>query len=254
VGQYQHDVDSAELTRRLDDVVSSCVHSVGVSVNTASEKLLGYVSGIGPALAKKIVEYRNEQGAFPDRKSLKAVPRLGAKAFELSAGFLRVHGGDNPLDATGIHPERYGLVRQIAKDLGTSTGDMVAVPELLDKADPQRYVGEDVGLPTLRDICAEIRRGGRDPRDPYVVPHFDPDVRELSDLQKGMVLEGIVTNVTDFGAFVDVGVHRDGLIHVSRLGPHGSGGVHAGGAVRVSVLDVDHERQRFNLGLVKDGV
>lgn len=254
VGQYQHDVDPAELTKRLDDVVSSCVHAVGVRVNTASEKLLGYVSGIGPALAKKIVEYRNSEGAFPDRKSLKSVPRLGARAFELSAGFLRVHGGSNPLDSTGIHPERYGLVREMAKDLGTSTGDLVRSPEKLEGVDLQKYVGKDVGLPTLRDIFAEIRRGGRDPRDPYVVPRFDPDVRELADLQKGMVLEGVVTNVTDFGAFVDVGVHRDGLIHVSRIGPRGSGGVHVGTSVRVSVLDVDPERQRFNLALAKDPV
>lgn len=251
VGQYQHDVDPGELSRRLDDVVSSCVHAVGVNVNTASERLLGYVSGIGPALAKKIVEHRNANGAFPDRKSLKSVPRLGARAFELSGGFLRVHGGDNPLDSTGIHPERYGLVRQMVKDLGASTEELVLSPERLEGVDPQRYVGEGVGLPTLKDIFAELRRGGRDPRDPYVVPRFDPDVRELADLQKGMVLEGVVTNVTDFGAFVDVGVHRDGLIHASRLGQRGSRGVHVGASVRVSVLDVDQERQRFNLALAK---
>ncbi len=251
VGQYQHDVDGGELEKRLDDVVSSCVHSVGVNVNTASEKLLSYVSGIGPALAKKIVEFRKINGPMRHRKILMKVPRLGARAFELSAGFLRIHAGDDPLDATGIHPESYDRVHEIAGDLGTTPGELIRYPERLDGVAPEDYASGGKGLPTLRDIFREIRRGGRDPRDPYVVPHFDPDVRELKDLRAGMVLEGIVTNVTDFGAFVDVGVHRDGLIHVSRMGQSGAGSraVSVGASLRVSVLDVDLERQRFNLAL-----
>lgn len=251
VGQYQHDVDAGELARRLDDVVSSCVHSVGVNVNTASEKLLGYVSGIGPSLAKKIVELRTTGGPFRNRKDLLKVPRLGAKAFELSAGFLRIHVGDEPLDATGVHPESYGIVGRIAGDLGRTPGELIADPQRLEEVIPDDYVTAEAGLPTLADIFREIRRGGRDPRDPYVVPRFDPHVRELKDLRTGMVLEGIVTNVTDFGAFVDVGVHRDGLIHVSRLGKNGAGALAVGASVRVSVLDVDQERQRFNLAPVR---
>ena len=253
VGQYQHDVDQAKLKAGLDDVVMSCVNSVGVEVNTASRDLLSYVSGLGPQLAKSIVEYRNEHGAFKDRKSLAHVPRLGEKAFEQCAGFLRIRDSENPLDASAVHPERYALVGKFAKDLNCTVKDLMTDAELRKKLDLKKYVTGPVGLPTLTDILAELERPGRDPRDQFEPFAFEEGVNEIRDLKAGMVLPGIVTNVTNFGAFVDVGVHQDGLVHISHLGdrfvkdPHSVVTVHQ--KVRVTVVEVDIPRKRIALSM-----
>ena len=217
VGQYQHDVDQFALKRCLDDVVMSCVNGVGVELNTASKQLLAYVSGLGPALAENIVAYRNENGRFKSRAELKQVPRLGPKAFEQAAGFLRIHDGEQPLDASAVHPESYPVVDQMAKDLACSVNDLMRDGGRRQKIQLAKYVTEDVGLPTLTDILAELAKPGRDPRQRFEVFAFQAGVEKMEDLKPGMKLPGIVTNVTAFGAFVDIGVHQDGLVHISQL-------------------------------------
>jgi len=256
VGQYQHDVDQTKLKAGLDDVVMSCVNSVGVEVNTASKELLSYVSGLGPQLAKNIVEYRNQHGAFKTRNELMKVARLGDKAFEQCAGFLRVRDSRNPLDASAVHPERYELVEKFAKDLGCSVKDLMTSVELRKKLDLKKYVSDTVGLPTLTDILSELEKPGRDPREKFEVFSFEEGVNEIKDLKVGMVLPGIVTNVTNFGAFVDIGVHQDGLVHISHLSdrfvkdPNQVVAVQQ--KVKVTVMEVDVPRKRIALSLKSD--
>jgi len=251
VGQYQHDVHQPLLRRKLDEVVESCVNRVGVELNTASAPLLARVAGIGPQLARRIVEHRDHAGAFPSRDALRQVKGVGPKAFEQAAGFLRIRGGSHPLDATAVHPERYGLVERMASDCGVAVEKLVGDADLAGKLDLGRYVGDDVGEPTLRDIAEELRRPGRDPREEFEPPKFRDDVLRPEDLEPGMMLEGIVTNVTDFGAFVDVGVHQDGLVHVSELSDRfvesPSDVVRAGDRLKVRVVSVDLERKRISL-------
>ncbi len=255
VGQYQHDVDQPALTASLDRVVESVVNKVGVELNTASPTLLRYIAGLGPALATAIVAYRAEHGAFATRAQLKKVPRLGARAFEQCAGFLRIRGGDEPLDASAVHPERYALVAKMAKDLGVSRGALVGDEALAAKVDPKKYVDEEagVGLPTLADIVLELKKPGRDPRAEFVDAGFDDSVTELSHVKPGQVLNGIVTNVAAFGAFVDIGVHQDGLVHVSELANRfvkdPSEIVKVGDRVKVKVLQVDEARRRIALSI-----
>jgi len=256
VGQYQHDVDQTKLKAGLDDVVMSCVNSVGVEVNTASKDLLSYVSGLGPQLAKSIVEYRNQNGAFKDRSSLTKVPRLGDKAFEQCAGFLRIRDSKNPLDASAVHPERYALVEQFAKDLNCTIKDLMTSAELRKKLDLKKYVTEAVGLPTLTDILAELEKPGRDPREKFEVFSFQEGVNEIKDLKIGMVLPGIVTNVTNFGAFVDIGVHQDGLVHISHLSDQfvkdPNAVISVQQKVQVTVMEVDVPRKRIALSMKSD--
>jgi uncharacterized protein len=253
VGQYQHDVDAFALKKALDDVVISCVNRVGVELNTASKQLLAYVSGIGPQIAENIVAYRNENGPFRTRQDLKKVPRLGPKAFEQSAGFLRLHEGENPLDASAVHPESYAVVEAMARDAGCSVADLVRDAGLQKKIQLQRYITENVGLPTLQDIAAELARPGRDPRRQFETFRFVEGVNQITDLKPGMKLPGIVTNVTAFGAFVDIGVHQDGLVHISQLSdqfvqdPSDVVKVHQ--KVQVTVMEVDTERRRIALSL-----
>ncbi len=253
VGQYQHDVDQALLRQSLDDVVEHCVDAVGVEVNTASAPLLSRVSGLGPKLAETIVEHRDANGPFRRRADLKKVPRLGPKAFEQAAGFLRIHGGEDPLDASAVHPESYAVVRRMAADLGCTVENLMRDPELRAQIDLDRYVTDTVGLPTLTDIVAELAKPGRDPRARFEAFAFSDAVHEIADLVPGMKLPGIVTNVVDFGAFVDVGVHQDGLIHVSQLADryveHPSSVVSVGQRVVVTVLELDVERRRISLSL-----
>ncbi len=252
VGQYQHDVDQTALKRRLDDVVMSCVNLVGVDVNTASKELLAYVAGLGSRLAAAIVKYRNEHGLFKSRDDLKKVPRLGPKAFEQSAGFLRIRGGRNPLDASAVHPESYEIVEKMAKDLKVPVKDLVGAESLLKRIDLEKYVTDKVGMPTLRDILEELSRPGRDPRKSFEAFSFG-NVEKIEDLKPGMKLPGIVTNVTAFGAFVDIGVHQDGLVHISQLSNrfvrNPSEIVVARQKVMVTVLDVDLERKRISLSM-----
>ena len=253
VGQYQHDVNQAMLKKALDDVVESCVNYVGVDLNTASWALLAYVSGLGPALAKGIARYRDENGAFPTRKALLKVPRFGAKAFEQAAGFLRIRGGRHPLDNTAVHPERYPLVEAMAADLGVTLADLAADPALAGKIDLKRYVSDEVGLPTLGDILDELKKPGRDPRSLFQTASFRDDIREIADLREGMILQGVVTNVTAFGAFVDIGVHQDGLVHVSHLAQRfvkdPNDAVRVGELVKVKVLSADPRRKRIALSI-----
>ncbi len=253
VGQYQHDVDQRALKNRLDDVVVSCVNGVGVELNTASKQLLSYVSGLNASLADNIVAWRNEHGTFQSREQLKQVPRLGDKAFEQAAGFLRVRGGRHPLDASAVHPERYTLVERMAADIGCEVGDLLHDESARKKIDLKRYVCDDVGLPTLQDILAELAKPGRDPRKQFEVFAFQEGVEKPSDLQVGMKLPGIVTNVTAFGAFVDVGVHQDGLVHLSQLADHfvrdASEVVKVGQKVQVTVVEVDLPRNRIALSM-----
>jgi protein Tex len=256
VGQYQHDVNQSRLKKRLDEVVETCVNRVGVEVNTASVPLLSYVAGVGPTLARNIVAARDQRGGFRSRRELLDVPRLGAKAYEQAAGFLRVRDGQHPLDATAVHPERYPLVERMAADLGVGVAELIRNDALIDRVQAGRYVSDDVGLPTLHDIIAELRRPGRDPRDEFELPAFREDVTELKDLQPGMKLEGIVTNLVSFGAFVDIGVHQDGLVHVSQLADRfvkdPGTVVRVGQKVAVTVLSVDLERSRVALSMKQD--
>ena len=251
VGQYQHDVDQAKLKKSLDTTVESCVNLVGVNVNTASLHLLTYISGLGPTLAKNIVDYRRENGAFTSRAQLKKVPRLGPAAFEQCAGFLRVDGAKNPLDNSAVHPERYAVVENMAKDLGCSVGELIGSNEKIRQIPLEKYVTAEVGMPTLNDIVAELEKPGRDPREDLEEFAFDERVHTVADLVPGMLLPGIVTNITKFGAFVDVGVHQDGLVHVSQLAnrfvadPAEVVKLHQ--HVQVKVVEVDTKRNRISL-------
>ena len=252
VGQYQHDVDQGKLRRSLDETVESCVNRVGVNLNTASRHLLAYVSGLGPALARSVVEYRAANGEFRSRRDLLKVPRLGAKAFEQCAGFLRIPGASDPLDASAVHPESYPVVGRMASDLGVRVADLLSSAELRAKIDLQRYVTERTGLPTLRDILSELARPGLDPRGEARIFEF-ADVHSIDDLREGMVLPGIVTNVAAFGAFVDIGVKQDGLVHVSELSDRyvasPSDAVRLRQQVRVRVVSVDRRRGRIGLSM-----
>ena len=251
VGQYQHDVNQAKLRKALDREVESCVNLVGVDLNTASGQLLSYVSGIGPKLADSILQHRNAHGAFSSREELLSVPRLGGKAFQQSAGFLRVRGGRQPLDNSAVHPESYYLVEKMAKAAGTAPQSLIGNTATIKRLDPRQFVDDRAGLPTIEDILRELEKPGRDPRQEFRVPQFAEGVRDLADLREGMVLEGVVTNVTRFGAFVDIGVHQDGLIHISELDNRfikdPSEVVAVGDIVRVKVLQVDPERRRIAL-------
>jgi len=253
VGQYQHDVNQTMLKKSLDEVVESGVNYVGVDLNTASWALLSYVAGVGPALGKAIARHRDENGPFSSRKGLLKVSRFGAKAFEQAAGFLRIRGGKHPLDNSAVHPERYPLVEQMAKDLGVSLEELTKTPGLAEKIDLKKYVSDQVGLPTLRDILEELKKPGRDPRQQFQTADFRDDIREISDLQEGMILQGVVTNVTAFGAFVDIGVHQDGLVHVSHLANRfikdPNDAVQVGQVVKVKVLSADPQRKRIALSI-----
>ena len=253
VGQYQHDVNQTLLQESLTDVVVSCVNNVGVELNTASRELLSYVSGIGPALAGKIIDYRNREGAFDSRQELKKVERLGDKAFEQCAGFLRVRESSNPLDRSAVHPERYALVEQMAKDLGATVQQLMDDKSLREKIDIARYVSADCGLPTLQDILQELDKPGLDPRAKFEIFEFDKNVTRIEDVKEGMELPGIVTNITAFGAFVDIGVHQDGLVHISQLANRRvndpSEVVHLHQHVRLRVLEVDLRRHRISLSM-----
>ncbi|WP_031483036.1 Tex family protein [Maridesulfovibrio frigidus] len=253
VGQYQHDVDQKKLAESLTRVVESSVNMVGVELNTASAKLLESVSGLGSTTATNIINWRNENGPFASRKALLKVPRLGPKAFEQCAGFLRIRNGENPLDETAVHPERYKTVALMAKDLKTTVAELIKSPELRQQIDLKKYISEDLGLPTLEDIMKELEKPGRDPRKEFEMVSFDESVTEVKDLKEGMLLNGIVTNVTNFGAFVDVGVHQDGLVHISRLADNfvknPSDFVHPGQAVKVKVMEVDIKRKRIALSM-----
>ena len=253
VGQYQHDVNQTRLGESLQQTVESVVNHVGVDVNTASKHILTYVSGLGPALVQNIVNYRSENGAFPNRKALLKVPKMGAKTFEQAAGFLRVTNSDNPLDNSAVHPESYNIVEQMAKDLKCSVSDLMSHANLREKIDLQRYVSDKVGLPTLQDIMRELEKPSRDPREQLEEWHFDENVHTIDDLQIGMVLPGIVTNIANFGAFVDIGVHKDGLVHISEMSnrrissPTEVVALHQ--HVMVKVIDIDKQRGRIQLSL-----
>lgn len=252
VGQYQHDVDQRSLQKKLDDVVVTCVNQVGVDANTASPSLLQYVSGLGPKIAKAMVEHRDSIGAFQSRKDFLRIPGLGKKTFEQAAGFLRLKGA-NPLDNSSVHPERYDLVEQMAADLGKKVGDLIGDKATLVTLDLNRYVGDTVGLFTLRDILAELEKPGRDPREDFEAIEFREDVNAIEDLKEGMILSGTVTNVTHFGAFVDVGVHQDGLVHVSQIANRfvkdPADELHVGQTVKVKVMEVELERKRIALSI-----
>lgn len=247
VGQYQHDVDQGLLREKLDNTVVICVNSVGVNLNTASSYLLSYVSGIGPALASNIIDYRSSVGGFSSRSQLRDVPKLGPKAFEQCAGFLRIQNAENPLDNSAVHPECYHIVDKMASDLGVTTKELVGNEELIGKIDPSAYVEGEFGLPTINDILKELAKPGRDPRQSAQEFSFADDIREIDDLKPGMELPGIVTNVTAFGAFVDIGIHENGLIHISKMRGRK---VKLHEKVNVSVLDVDLDRKRISLRLL----
>lgn len=253
VGQYQHDVDQTKLKQQLDQTVILCVNAVGVNVNTASQHLLQYVSGLGPALAKNIVDYRRENGIFASRTQLKKVPRLGPTAFQQCAGFLRIPNAKNPLDNSAVHPESYAIVECMAKDCGCSVKDLIDHKELRDNIDIHRYVTSEVGLPTLTDIMKELEKPGRDPRQSLEQFEFDSRVQTIDDLQEGMILPGIVTNITNFGAFVDIGVHQDGLVHISQMAnrriAHPSDVVKLHQHIEVKVIEIDTRRNRISLSM-----
>ena len=255
VGQYQHDVDQALLKEKLDNTVESCVNSVGVNLNTASSYLLSYVAGIGPSLAENIVEYRMEHGAYASRRELLKVKRLGDKAFEQCAGFLRIQGAENPLDNSAVHPEAYHIVDRMARDLGVTTRELVGNSELCAKIEPHRYVGDSFGLPTVNDIIQELKKPGRDPRESAQEFEFAHDIRTIDDLTVGMELPGIVTNITAFGAFVDIGIKQNGLIHASQMGVKGmadpSKVLKLHQQIKVTVISVDLDRDRIGLRLVR---
>lgn len=253
VGQYQHDVDQKKLAQSLEDVVVSCVNSVGVDLNTASSHLLSYVSGLGPVLASNIISWRDSHGPFRSRLQLHEIPRLGPKAFEQSAGFLRVRDGENPLDTSAVHPDHYGIVEMMARDLGCSIEDLVSEEGLREKVDLSLYTGPGAGLPTLRDIMTELAKPGRDPRRDFQSVSFSESVNSIEDLLPGMELTGIVSNVTAFGAFVDIGVHQDGLVHISQISEkfvkNPMDVVRTGQKVRVRVLEVEKGRKRISLSM-----
>ena len=256
VGQYQHDVDQTALKKSLDMTVESCVNSVGVNLNTASRHLLTYISGLGPTLAQNIVDYRAENGAFTSRKELMKVPRMGAKAFEQCAGFLRIPDAKNPLDNSAVHPESYAVVEHSAKDMKSSVEDLIKNKEIRSQIDIQKYVTDKVGLPTLTDIMEELEKPGRDPRQAIKVFEFDKNVKTIDDLKEGMVLPGIVTNITNFGCFVDVGIKENGLVHVSQLcrqfvsDPTTVVSIHQ--HVQVKVIGIDRERKRISMTMILD--
>jgi len=253
VGQYQHDVDQTALKQALDDVVMSCVNAVGVDLNRASAQLLTYVSGLNAATAKNIVDYREANGPFKFRKLLLKVPRLGPKAFEQSAGFLRIPDAENPLDASAVHPESYHIVDAMAKDLGTTVADIIKHSDIREKIDVSQYVTESVGIPTLNDILDELAKPGRDPREKFEAFSFADGIEKIEDLRPGMKLPGIVTNITAFGAFVDIGVHQDGLVHISQMSDrfvkNPAEVVKVQQRVSVTVLDVDLARNRISLSM-----
>ena len=253
VGQYQHDVDQTKLKHSLDQTVESCVNSVGVNLNTASQHLLMYVSGLGPTLAKNIVDYRKEHGLFASRAELKKVPRLGPSAYQQCAGFLRIPGAKNPLDNTAVHPESYSIVEQMAKDHGCTVIDLINNKEKREAIDIKKYVTSEVGIPTLTDIMKELEKPGRDPREQLEEFEFDKNVSTIDDLVEGMVLPGIITNITNFGAFVDIGVHQDGLVHISQMAnrriAHPLDVVKLHQHVQVRVIEVDHRRNRISLSM-----
>jgi uncharacterized protein len=253
VGQYQHDVDQKLLKKKLDETVESCVNFVGVDLNTASKELLTFVSGITPTVANNIVAYRNQQGAFKNRRELLKVPKLGPKAFEQAAGFLRIRGGNNPLDNTAVHPESYPVVEAIAADLNVPLTQITQIAENLKKTNLKKYVTDTVGEPTLRDILNELEKPGRDPRAEFKYATFKEEIKEISHLEVGMELEGIVTNVANFGAFVDIGVHQDGLVHISQLADRYIDDpkkvVKVGQVVKVRVLEVNEKLKRISLSM-----
>ena len=253
VGQYQHDVDQKKLGESLDQTVESCVNAVGVELNTASQQLLSYVSGVGPTLASNIITYREEHGGFKSRKQLKEVPRLGDKAFEQCAGFLRIHNGENPLDQSAVHPESYHIVEKMAKSLNVKVKDLIGNKELIAKIKPEEFVEKDFGLETINDILTELDKPGRDPRKTIEAFEFDKNIRTINDLRVGMTLNGIVTNITAFGAFVDIGVHQDGLVHISQMADRyikdPNEIVHLNQKVKVKVLEVDVNRNRISLSM-----
>jgi uncharacterized protein len=253
VGQYQHDVDQNKLQTALDDTVMSCVNAVGVELNTASKQILAYISGLGPALAQQIVNYRKENGPFSSRRELKKVPRLGDKAFEQAAGFLRIRNAAHPLDTSAVHPERYALVEQMAKDLGVGVEQLMKEEQLHKQIDLKKYITDDVGLPTLNDIVAELAKPGLDPREQFEAFSFTDEVNAIADLRIGMKLPGIVTNITAFGAFVDIGVHQDGLVHLSQLANRFVSDpnevVKVQQKVMVTVTEVDEKRKRISLSM-----
>jgi uncharacterized protein len=253
VGQYQHDVDQRALKKSLDDVVTSCVNAVGVDVNRASAELLTYVSGLSSRVARNLVAYRDENGPFRDRRELKKVPQLGPKAFEQCAGFLRIAQAQNPLDATAVHPESYPVVDAMAGDLGTTVAELIRNPELRDNINLSHYVTDTVGMPTLKDIMAELAKPGRDIREKFEEFGFAEGIEKIEDLEEGMCLPGIATNITAFGAFVDIGVHQDGLLHISQMADrfvkNPADIVRVGQKVRVTVLSVDLERKRISLSM-----
>jgi uncharacterized protein len=257
VGQYQHDLPAAQLDAKLGEVVESCVNKVGVELSTASAALLSHVAGIGPRAAQNVVDHRDAQGGFRTRRDLLKVKGIGPKAFEQCAGFLRLRAGAHPLDASAVHPERYGLVERMAADLGTTVDGLVGQPEAAKGLNLQRYVDDHVGLPTLQDILHELEKPGRDPRAEFSAPHFREDVHTMDDLEPGMALEGVVTNVVAFGAFVDVGVHQDGLVHVSQLADRyisePAEVVRTGDRLKVKVLSVDLARKRISLSVKQAG-
>ncbi len=253
IGQYQHDVDQKRLKKSLDLVVESCVNYVGVDLNTASASLLQYVSGIGPQMAKQIVAWREERGAFRNRDQLLNITRFGTKAFEQSAGFLRIRDGDQPLDNSAVHPESYSIVESICSDLGVRIDELIKNSKLIDQIDPNAYITDKAGLPTVLDILEELKKPGRDPRGDIRSPKFREDIQSIEDIKTGMVLEGVVTNITQFGAFVDIGVHNDGLVHISQMGikfVKDPGTVcSVGDVIRVKVISVDIERKRISLSM-----
>jgi uncharacterized protein len=251
VGQYQHDVNQAQLRKCLDRVVESCVNQVGVDLNSASAPLLSYVAGIGPKLAESIVEHRDTHGRFTSRRELLSVPKLGKKAFEQAAGFLRIRDGQQPLDNSAVHPERYALVEQMARAQGVAVVDLVGNSAIVGRISPQPFVSPEAGLPTITDILEELQKPGRDPRKEFQAVQFDETIQSLEDLRVGLILEGVITNVTHFGAFVDIGVHQDALIHISQLSdefvrdPHEV--VRVGQLVQVKVMEVDVPRRRISV-------
>ena len=253
VGQYQHDVNQKMLGDELNTVVESCVNAVGVELNSASEQLLSYVSGVGPQLASSIVKYRNENGGFTSRKQLMEVPRLGNKAFEQCAGFLRIHGAKQPLDASAVHPESYHIVEKMAKKLGVKVDELIGNDELIAKINPKEFIEKDFGIETVNDIIDELKKPGRDPRKSFEVFEFDKNIRTINDLQQGMQLVGIVTNITAFGCFVDIGVHQDGLVHISQMSnsyiTDPNQVVKLNQKVKVTVTDIDIPRKRISLSM-----